>query len=106
MKLRDDSNKFIKVCLFIFVLVHYAYITQDTGGGNPQSRLATLKSLYLRGTFQIDPYEHYTSDKVEYKGHFYSDKPPGFILITYPAFFIAASVVETYGIPLDSAKVA
>lgn len=71
------------------VVLVFLTLSQDTlWNANIRSRLATVQSLVERGTFRIDESDfNDTIDKVQVKGHFYSDKPPLLALIGAASYY-------------------
>ena len=67
----------------------------------PVSRLDLLHAM-IRGTFCIDQFGINTSDKAEFRGHFYSDKAPGTAVLALPAFITCAAILKTLGKNLES----
>jgi hypothetical protein len=48
------------------------------------TRLSLSRSLAERGSVDIDPYHHLTTDRAFFDGHWYSDKAPGLSLLALP----------------------
>ena len=70
------------------LLLCYGYVHQDYTGGTSLSRLDLLQALVRQGTLCIDRYQRNTSDKALFKGHYYSDKAPGVVVLALPAFAV------------------
>ena len=77
------NNRRIVLLNTIFFLIHlfaYAYFFQQNSW-NSNSRYGLTLAIVERGTLTIDAYHNsldwYTGDISAYKGHYYSDKPPG-----------------------------
>lgn len=67
-------------------------VTQD-GEKNPMSRFAALRAIAEQGTFRIDDYKEWTIDWAQGPdGHYYSNKPPGTILLAVPVFWVLDKV--------------
>lgn len=67
------------VIVFASALVLCALVTKShVAGWSDGSRIATVDALTANHTFAIDgsPYEPELGDKIRYRGHTYSDKPP------------------------------
>ncbi len=78
--------------LYLVILIFFTHAY--TLGWNDRSRMATLDSLVNHNTFSIDHSKYIeTGDKYFFDGHFFSDKPPIYSLLTYP-FYLA--VVKTH----------
>lgn len=88
--------------LFLLLFVSYAYVHQDYRGGTPLSRLDLLHSIFVKKTVQIDSYHTNTTDKAYFRGHYYSDKAPGTVVLALPGFAVAAKTLQHRGIQLDS----
>lgn len=84
-----------RVGVFLVLLTSYAYFWHSRDW-NTASRLMLTYSLVDRGTLSIDGLEVQTGDKAYFRGHFYSDKLPG-----YPFLATAPYVLERYarGVP-------
>jgi hypothetical protein len=65
------------------------------------SRLDLLHAM-ASGKINIDRYHDNTPDFAEYEGHYFSDKAPGTVAATFPAFLASAFLLQRIGIPLDS----
>ncbi|WP_165063689.1 hypothetical protein [Paludisphaera rhizosphaerae] len=84
-----------RVGVFLVLLTSYAYFWHSRDW-NTASRLMLAYSLVDRGTLSIDGLDGQTGDKAYFRGHFYSDKLPG-----YPFLATAPYVLERYarGVP-------
>jgi len=98
----DPSSGRAGVWLFALLFLCYVYVHQDPGGGTSASRLDLLHALVVKGTFAIDAYAHNTSDKASYRGHYYSDKPPGTVVVALPAFAVGIGVLRLSGVDPES----
>lgn len=93
----------IKLRLFIYLFIIFSYVHQaEFDGPTAVSRLDVLHSIVVYKTFNIDAYHSNTPDKAYYADHYYSDKAPGTILISLPAFFLSCSILEVCNLPLES----
>ena len=90
---RQLSQRAICIALFLMLLGTYGYARQQNGP-NQTSRLAALHAIVLEGHASIDSYEKMTVDKAFYKGHYYSEKAPGIVLLALPAYM--AGKVPTF----------
>src|SRR5258707_11302345 len=82
---------------FTAVLVH-----QNPWEDNQVSRIDLLYSMVLHSTLNIDQYHTNTPCKAFYKGHYYSDKPVGMVLLALPAFMLGVAICDSVGIPPES----
>ena len=76
-------EKEIKI-LFVFAVIFIVLFTYvKATSWNDMSRMATIESVVERGTFAIDDsLYNETKDKVSVNGHFYSEKPVMFTLLS------------------------
>jgi hypothetical protein len=73
-----------EVWVFVILLASYAYFWHGRDW-NAASRLMLTYALVDRGTLSIDGLDEQTRDIARYRGHFYTDKTPGFsFLATAP----------------------
>jgi hypothetical protein len=101
----DGSGRRCEVLLFIVIFLAFSYIHQNKYDvPTAASRLDLLHSLVRDKSFYIDAYHSNTTDKASYEGHYYSDKAPGVVLSSLPAFAITSLFLEKTGIDLDSKK--
>lgn len=65
--------------IFILVLLSALFFSPGDlqGNANTVSRMGTIFSLVQEGSFRIDRFAPYTTDRAEVAGHSYSDKAPG-----------------------------
>jgi hypothetical protein len=100
---RRAQRQGVSANLFILLLCLLTFVHQRRyASATPASRLDLLHSLVLRGTFSIDSYRANTSDVARFGGHCFSDKAPGTVCLALPAFSIAAAILFSVGIPVDS----
>jgi hypothetical protein len=83
-----------------FAYVHQKHFDSAT----PASRLDLLHALVQEGSLRIDAYEGNTPDEAIYGGHFYSDKPPGTVMLALMPFTVASMMLTLAGIELDSPR--
>lgn len=78
----------------LFLLL--ALMVTQYGSTNAMSRIAALRAITERGTLSIDAYRGWTIDwAIAPNGHFYSNKAPGAILLSLPAF----AAVDAFALP-------
>ena len=87
--------------LGIVLLFSYAYFYQ-AGGWNQNSRFALVRAILERHTLRIDAYSLHTGDKALWRGHYYSDKPPGTSLMVLPAVALARALSRLAGVDPES----
>ena len=81
--------------VFIILLASYAYFWQARDW-NVASRLMLTYALVDRGTLSIDGLDDQTGDIARFKGHYYSDKTPGYSLLAVPIY---ATIKRVFGLP-------
>jgi hypothetical protein len=81
----DRRGKLAAAWVFGILLGSYAYFWHDRDW-NSASRLMLTYSLGDRGTIAINGLERQTGDKAFYRGHYYTDKGPGYSLLALPAY--------------------
>ena len=86
--------------VFLVLMGSYAYYWQARDW-NTASRLMLTYAIVDRGTIAIDGLERQTGDKAFYRGHFYSDKGPGFSMLAAPAYGLSRSVLGMPAHPVD-----
>jgi hypothetical protein len=84
-----------KILLFALIWFLYSFSHQGARGGSHLSRLNALRAICLHGTFSIDAYHENTFDKALFRGHYYSDKAPGTLLLSLPAFYVGALLLSS-----------
>ncbi len=87
--------------VFGVLAVSYAYFFQG-GGWNPNSRLDLTRALVERGTIRIDDYVANTGDWSRFDDHYYTNKAPGFSLLSIP-FYVAGAAIGRGLFPDDGA---
>ncbi len=93
----------ILVVLFIALFAAMAYTHQaDYRGPLAASRLDLLHALFVHKSFKIDAYHKNTPDKAVYEGHYYSDKAPGTVFLSLPAFSLSVVLLKLCRTDLDS----
>lgn len=94
---------FVGLFMFFFLLFTYTH-ESPTRNVTSLSRLDLLHALFQEGRMTIDTYHHNTPDKAAYAGSFYSDKPPGTVVVALPGFAIAVGALRLLGLDLDSQR--
>jgi hypothetical protein len=87
--------------MFLLLFVCYSYCHQDYTDDNSSSRLDLLHALVTERTLNIDRYHTNTSDKAFFRGHYYSDKAPGTVLLALPAFAVCSVFSRNSGASQD-----
>lgn len=101
---KKSSSKWKAACLLgavTFLSCTYFY---EGGGWNQNSRFDLLRAIVERHTLQIDAYHENTQDKAHFRGHYYSDKAPGLVLLAVPFAVSARGAMRIVGIEPDSAQ--
>ncbi len=86
--------------VFVILLASYSYFWQGRDW-NVASRLMLSYALVDRGTLSIDGLDDQTGDIARYRGHFYSDKTPGFSLLAVPVYAAAKWCLKLPDHPLN-----
>lgn len=81
----------------IVTFLSYAYFYEG-GGWNQNSRFDMVRAILERKTLSIDAYHENTEDKALSRGHYYSDKAPGLVLLALPAAAAARPVLGAVGV--------
>jgi 4-amino-4-deoxy-L-arabinose transferase-like glycosyltransferase len=76
----------------------------EGGGWNQNSRFDLVRAITERHTLQIDAYHENTQDKAHFRGHYYSDKAPGLVLLAVPFVEAARGAMRALGIDPDSPR--
>jgi hypothetical protein len=88
--------------ILIFLLSNTLIFFPDST--NPKSRLATLCAMVEDESFSIDHYQDWTIDWAQTPdGHYYSNKAPGPMLLSYPVFW-AVDKMLTFNEPDRAAR--
>ncbi|MBT7608830.1 MAG: hypothetical protein HN576_03685 [Bacteriovoracaceae bacterium] len=86
-------NNPVAIWCLIFILINILF--RATGGANPASRYATMRSMVEQSSFMIDSYKHWTVDWAQKPGGgTYSNKAPGPMFIGFPLFFIIEKMTK------------
>jgi hypothetical protein len=86
--------------VFALLLASDSYFWQARDW-NVASRLMLTYALVDRGTLTIDGLDDQTRDIARYRGHYYSDKTPGFSLLATAPYSLARLVFRLPAHPLD-----
>jgi len=73
--------------VIIFLILNI--VSRGSGGTNPRSRYATMRSMAEQASFKIDDYREWTIDWARTPdGHYYSNKAPGPMFLAFPVFWV------------------
>ncbi|PIR48379.1 hypothetical protein COU80_04495 [Candidatus Peregrinibacteria bacterium CG10_big_fil_rev_8_21_14_0_10_55_24] len=89
--------------LFGTFLFAYSYVHR-ADGWNQVSRLDLLHALVQEHTIRIDSYHENTQDKAFVRGHYYSEKAPGIVVLAIPAFVFSSEALKAVGMDIDSPR--
>ena len=89
-----------EVWVFLILFPSYAFFWQARDW-NISSRLMLTYALVDRGTLSIDGLNEQTRDIARYKGHYYSDKTPGFSLLATGPYAVSKKLFKQPDHPLD-----
>ena len=81
----------------IVIFLSYAYFYEG-GGWNQNSRFDMVRAILEQKTLSIDAYHENTQDKALSRGHYYSDKAPGLVMLALPAAAAARGVLAASGV--------
>jgi hypothetical protein len=84
----------IEICLFLTLLVCYAYVFPRWADPNQNSRLDMVVAVVDDGTFHIDNYVENTVDYAKVGGHYYSDKAPGVAFMGIPVYAVLKEFLD------------
>jgi hypothetical protein len=85
--------------VFAILFASYAFFWHSRDW-NSASRLMLTYALVDRGTISIDGLEDQTRDRARFRGHFYSDKLPGFSLLAVAPTWVAKKALGLSDHPL------
>lgn len=86
------------MCVIAAVLfLSYAYF-YPAGGWSQNSRFAMVRAVLERHTLQIDAYRAATGDLAIWRGHYYTDKAPGYSLLALGPVAAARGVARLVGV--------
>lgn len=92
-----------RLCILIFSTILFTHVFSFGGTGwNEHSRLDLLHALVYEHRLTIDTFQGNTGDKAFFNGHYYSEKPPGVVLLALPAFIASVVLTEVWGFAHDS----
>ncbi len=89
-----------EIWVFFLLLGSYAYFWQARDW-NSASRLMMTYAIVDRGTVSIDGLEDHTHDRARFRGHFYSDKLPGFSVLAALPYVLTRQVLRLPAHPLN-----
>ena len=87
--------------VFAILLSSYAFFWHGRDW-NSASRLMLTYALVDRGTIAIDGMEDQTHDIARTRGHYYTDKTPGFSLLAVPPYWAAKAALRLPDHPLGA----
>lgn len=93
---RDCIPRTLELLLFIIVLVPYAFFVHPVTCANQYSRIALARAIVEEGRLSIDSYHEPTSDKILFRGHYYTDKAIGSSLLAVPAHAVLKGLFGYY----------
>lgn len=90
----------------IGAMVVLSIVSRRLMDANHYSRLGLLEAIALRGDYALSgEAANLTTGIVRVNGRFYSDKAPGVVLLSVPAYFVASRVAVAFGVdPLRSQR--
>ncbi len=86
--------------VFAILWASYGFFWQGRDW-NSSSRLMLTYAMVDRGTVRIDGLEDQTRDLARYRGHWYTDKTPGFSIAAIPAYWLAKTFGHLPDHPID-----
>ncbi|WP_435007098.1 hypothetical protein P12x_004485 [Tundrisphaera lichenicola] len=86
--------------VFVILLASYSYVWHGRDW-NVASRLMLTYALVDRGTLSIDGLDDQTRDIARYRGHYFSDKTPGFSLLATAPYYLAKRSLKLPDHPLN-----
>jgi hypothetical protein len=87
-----------RLALFILLLGCSTYFFPRWADWNQNSRFDLVLALVDDHAVSIDGYVANTGDYAEYRGHFYSDKPPGLSLLGAPVYAVVRTLMPASGV--------
>jgi hypothetical protein len=87
----SDTPKKTLIKLFIFLFVSQVFFIHWIGWGE-NTRFDLTRAISEEGSFSINSYRNNTSDRVYFKGNYYSDKPPLISMISAPIHSLIVSL--------------
>src|SRR5262249_55402096 len=88
-------------CVFVILLGSYAFFWHSRDW-NTASRLMLTYAIVDRGTIVITGLEQHTHDRARFQGRYYSDKMPGFPLLSAVPYAISKSALGIPAHPLNA----
>jgi len=98
------QHSYVKLSiLWLLIMMVFSYGHQrEMDNQIVLSRLDLLHALVFEKTCAIDVYENNTLDKAFYQGHYYCDKAPGSVFISFFPFLVCSEVLANFAIPPNS----
>lgn len=93
-------SKLFAIFLLSTLLWSYSYM-RPAWGYNQATRLDVLHAVFTEGRIAIDSFHENTGDKIEWNGHYYSEKAPGVVVIAAPAFATIYAVLGALSIDIN-----
>ena len=90
--------------VFFILLGSYAFFWHSRDW-NSASRLMLTYALVDRGTITLDGLDDQTGDKARFRGHYYTDKLPGFSLLATGPYALAKAVWRLPDHPLNRERI-
>lgn len=87
--------------LGVILLVSYGYF-YEAGGWNQNSRFALVRAIVEQHSLRIDKYSDTTGDRSLWRGHYYSDKPPGEALLALVPVDVARGIARLAAVDPES----
>ncbi len=94
-------TRLLTTVLLLVVLIAYGYM-QPPWGYNQATRLDVLHAVFTEGRISIDSFHENTGDKIEWNGHYYSDKAPGTALLAAPAFGVISAALHMFSVDVNT----
>ncbi|PIR53828.1 hypothetical protein COU75_04030 [Candidatus Peregrinibacteria bacterium CG10_big_fil_rev_8_21_14_0_10_42_8] len=86
--------------LLVTLMWSFGYM-RPAWGYNQATRLDVLHAVFTEGTIAIDSFHENTGDKIEWNGHYYSEKAPGVVVIAAPAFATIYAILGALSIDIN-----
>lgn len=96
---RDPKIHRSAACVLVILLASFAFFWHSRDW-NTASRLMLVYAIGDRGTVQLDGLETQTNDIARYRGHYYTDKQPGYSILAAPIYLLLKSIASLPQHPL------
>ena len=93
-------SKIFALLLLVTLMWSFGYM-RPAWGYNQATRLDVLHAVFTEGTIAIDSFHENTGDKIEWNGHYYSEKAPGVVVMAAPAFATIYAVLGAVSIDIN-----